>query len=38
MRLDSRDLAFLLGLSGVCEREDAGLESGEVLWPALFHS
>lgn len=38
VRLASRDLAFLLGLSGVCEREDAGLDRGEALWPLLFHS
>lgn len=31
-------LAFLRGHSGVWGREDAGLDSGEMLTPLLFHS
>lgn len=31
-------LAFLRGHSGVWEREDAGLDSGDTLTPLLFHS
>lgn len=31
-------LALLRGHSGVWEREDAGLDSGDTLTPLLFHS
>lgn len=31
-------LVFLRGHSGVWEREDAGLDSGDTLTPLLFHS
>lgn len=34
----SRYLIFLAGLSGVCERDEAGLEKGDELGPVLFHN
>lgn len=34
----SSSLVFLAGLSGVWEREEAGLEKGEEVGPLLFHS